>query len=126
MKTYNIIYSKILILILLISLTFACKSSNKIKFEFYTSDISTCRLNIFNSIDRLNVKIISDKKFKETKRIRRNEILININEKNIDKLITSIQHECTISCKKILSQSDLPSDLKNQNVELLLSIKFSK
>ena len=112
-------------IILFISLI-GCKTDNKVDFEFYTSNISICRLNIYNSLDSLQAKVIKDTKIKISKRLRRNEITLNINEQKIDKLIHSIQHECDISCKKILKQSDLSTALKGKNVELKLLIIYSK
>ena len=117
--------SMVVVLILFLSLI-SCETSNKVEFEFYTSNISICRMNIYNSLDSLQAIVLDDKKFKESKRIRRNEISLQINEKNIDKLVNAIQHECEISCKKILKQSDLSSDFKDKNLELKLLIKYSK
>jgi len=117
--------SMVVVLILFLSLI-SCETSNKVEFEFYTSNISICRMNIYNSLDSLQAIVLDDKKFKESKRIRRNEISLQINEKNIDKLVNAIQHECEISCKKILKQSDLSTDLKDKNLELKLLIKYSK
>jgi hypothetical protein len=103
------------------------KNENKVEFEFYTSDISLCRKVIYDTQASLLYNIKADQKSKISKRIRRNEITLQISPQNIDTLISAIQKETTVSCKKILHQSDLSTEMQEaKSIELQLLIVYSK
>lgn len=123
--TFKIIHLTVITIILLLS---SCNTNdNKVEFEFYTSNISLCRKVIYDLQANLQYSIKSDKKSKISKRIRRNEITLQIPPQNIDSLISAIEKETTVSCKKMLHQSDLSTEMQQaKSIELQLLIVYSK
>ncbi|MEY5046918.1 MAG: hypothetical protein RLZZ175_277 [Bacteroidota bacterium] len=123
--TFKLIHLTVITIIILLS---SCNTNeNKVEFEFYTSNISLCRKVIYDLQANLQYSIKSDKKSKISKRIRHNEITLQIPPQNIDSLISAIEKESTVSCKKVLYQSDLSTEMQQaKSIELQLLIVYSK
>lgn len=114
--------------IVLLSILFSCNTSNNqtkepYVIEAFSPNINETRKIMFDLMDSIPVKVISDEKYKESKKSRRNKITFKVNQVHHKYFLDSILHESEI--KSLNSLKEI-RDLEIDTIKYTIDFYYDK